>query len=372
VSFSFAAFNSLRQPLLSLAMMGLTSNALALTGAERLLLEQEKRAAELYAKAQRFALRGAPGNAVETLESLVRNYPRSRWSGAAQWEIARLYADNHQDADAFDAAQLLVDHFPDYFEAALDLQFRLAKKVLVRYEDIERHPDALKPKQLVKKTTVSDMLRIIIRNGPHWERVAEAHYLLGVALEKEGKPEEARKQHESFAENHKGHELVDDAAYQIAYIDYKAWKRMRSDAPQAREKAETSLIYFLVRFPESSKAAQANGSLIEIRNAELRELQRLAEFYDKQGKDKAAAIYYLTLVRRFPETMALPGLEERLNAWLEKYPEMAVLPKSPQQLPPAPPEYLAAPPPPDYDPVKNPVMARPQTAMPASSSLDDM
>ncbi len=335
-----------------------SSQLFALTGAERLQMEQERRAAELFAKAQRYALRGAPGNAVETLESLVRNYPRSRWAGAAQWEIAKLYGDNHQNADAFDACQLLIDHFPDYFEAALDMQFRLAKKVLVRYEDLQRHPDALKPKQLLKKETVSEMLRIIIRNGPHWERVAEAQYLLGVALEKEGKTEEARRQHESFAENHKGHELADDAAYQIAYIDYKAWKRMRGDAPQARERAETSLLYFIAKFPDSSKAAQANGSLIEIRSAEMRELQRLAEFYDKQGKDKAAAIYYLTLVRRFPEAMALPGLEERLNGWLQKYPEMAVAPAA--SLPPPPPEYLAAPAPaPEYDPIKYPVLAPP-------------
>lgn len=331
----------------------------ALTGAERLLLEQEKRAAELFSKAQRFALRGAPGNAVETLQSLVKNYPRSRWSGAAQWEIARLYADNHQNADSFEACQLLIEHFPDYFEAALDLQFRLAKKVLARYEDLERHPDAMKPKQLAKKETVSDMLRIIIRNGPHWDRVAEAQYLLGVALEKEGKAEEARLQHESFAENHKGHELADDAAYQIAYIDYKTWKKMRGDAPQARERAETSLLYFLARFPESSKAAQANGSLIEIQNAEMRELQKLAEFYDKQGKDKAAAIYYFTLLRRFPEAVALPGLEERIPGWLEKYPELAATPTP--DLPPAPPEYLTAPEPgkTPYDPIKFPVMARP-------------
>lgn len=320
------------------------------------MLEQEKRAAELFSKAQRYALRAAPGNAVETLQSLVKNYPRSRWSGAAQWEIARLYSDNHQDADAFEACQLLVEHFPDYFEAALDLQFRLAKKVLARYEDIERHPDALKPKQLAKKETVSDMLRIVIRNAPHWERVAQAQYLLGVALEKEGKTEEARKQHETFAENHKGHELADDAAYQIAYIDYKEWKRMRGDAPQARERAETSLLYFLTQFPDSSKAAQANGSLIEIQNAEMRELQRLAEFYDKQGKDKAAAIYYFTLIRRFPDASALPGLEERLAGWLEKYPELA---NAPSEVPLPPPQHLAAPGSQPYDPIKFPVMARP-------------
>ena len=338
-----------------------TKSAMALTGAERLELEQERRASELYSKAQRYALRGAPGNAVEVLQSLVKNYARSRWAGPAQWEMARLYADNHQSADAFEACQLLVEHFPPYFEAALTLQYKLARQLLARYEDMERHPDAQKPRQLAKKDTASEMLRIIIKNGPHFDRVVEAQYLLGVALEKEGKPDQAREQHETFCEQHRHHELADDAAYQMAYIDFKAWKKMMGDAPQARQRAETSLVYFLARFPESDKAAQANGSLIEIQNAEMRELQRMAEFYEKQGREKAAAIYYLSLTSRFPEALALPGLAEKLEAWEEKYPELKAqditqlaVPAAENQ-PPVASETPVMP----YDPIKYPVVARP-------------
>jgi outer membrane protein assembly factor BamD (BamD/ComL family) len=345
--------------LLLLALGQSMPNAHALTGAERLLLEQEKRAAELFTKAQRYALRGAPGNAAETFENLVKNYSRSRWAGPAQWELAKLYADNHEDAAAFDECQLMIDHFPDYFEAALDMQYRLAKKLLSRHEDVLRHPDALKQKNLAKPTTVSQMLRIIIKNGPFYERVAEAQYLLGVALEKEGKVEEARLQHETFAETHKGHELADDAAYQKAYIDFKTWQKMKSDAPQARERAEVSLLYFLAKFPESSKAAQANGSLIEIRNAELRELQGLAEFYEKQGREKSAAVYYLTMLERFPESSALPGIEDKVADWLVKYPDLAgksleiPSPGTPVVQPTKP--AAVAP----LDPIKFPVLARP-------------
>jgi outer membrane protein assembly factor BamD (BamD/ComL family) len=253
----------------------------------------------------------------------------------------------------------MIDHVPDYFEAALDLQFRLAKKLLSRHEDVLRHPDALKQKNLAKPTTVSQMLRIIIKNGPFHQRVVEAQYLLGVALEKEGKIEEARAQHESFAESHKDNELADDAAYQKAYIDFKEWQKMKSDAPQARERAEVSLLYFLAKFPESSKAAQANGSLIEIRNAELRELQGLAEFYEKQGREKSAAVYYLTMLERFPETSALPGIEDKVADWLVKYPELAG--KS-REIPtpgaaaaePAKPRSAAP-----FEPIKFPVLARP-------------
>ncbi|MBL9117569.1 MAG: outer membrane protein assembly factor BamD [Verrucomicrobiaceae bacterium] len=337
-------------PLLSLLA---ASTTYALTGAERLILEQERRAAELFAKAQRYNLRGAPGDAVETLDALVKNYPKSRWAGAAQWEKASLYADNHEHADAFDACQLLIDHFPAYYEAALNLQYDLTKRVLARYEDLARHPDSTKPRSLEKKQTLSEMLRAIIRNGPHYDRVAEAQYLLGVALEKEGKSEEARLQHESFSERHAKHELADDAAYQIAYIDYKAWKRMKGDAPQARRRAEMSLLYFLSRFPESAKAAQANGSLIEIQNAEMRELQRLAEFYENQGREKAAAIYYRSLVQRFPDAIALPGLSEKLAAWTERYPELTPSP----EVAPTEEVGLALPP---YDPIKYPVMAKPE------------
>lgn len=322
----------------------------ALDSAERLKQQHEKRASDLFAKAQRHALRGAVGDAVEKYDLLVKNYPRSPLAGLAQWEIARLFDENQEPESAFDSSQLLIDHFPPFFEKALAMQYKMARKCLAKYDHLLRTPDALKPKDLPRKEQVSEMLRIIIQNAPYHEGVADAQYLLGVALEKEGAPDKAREQHETFAEKFPKHELADDACYQIAYIDWKAWQKMKGQAPQARDRAETNLLWFLARYPGSDKAAQAAAMLYEIIDAQRRELQSLAEYYEKLGKPRAAAIYYRVLVQKYPEMVGQPGLAKKLAGMRQAYPDVFAMRAEPVI------EPVEA-----YDPVRNPILLPPSS-----------
>jgi TolA-binding protein len=242
-----------------------------------LLAEQEKRAEVLYNKAQRLSASADLADALEKYEQIIKHYPRSSWAAKAQWEIARLYDDNHEYAGAFDAYQLLVEHFPGHFEKALEAQFRLALKVIGYYDQLLRKPDAQRPRELPEKEQASSMLRIIIKNGPYAAIAAEAHYYRGVALEKEGKPAEAREQHELVMEKFPEHALADDASYQVGYIEYKSWKKMLSAAPQQRDRADVALRDFLLRYPQSDKAAQARTLLTNVQEGQRKELLELAE-----------------------------------------------------------------------------------------------
>jgi outer membrane protein assembly factor BamD (BamD/ComL family) len=130
---------------------------------------------------------------------------------------------------------------------------------------------------------------------------------LALAQEKAGDKKEAISTHEDFAESYPKHELADDAGYQVAYIAYKEWKAMRGDSPHQREAAAVSLAWFIARFPESDKSAQARSCLVEVRTAEQRELMSLANYYEQRGEGKAAAVYYQQLALKFPELLNTEG-----------------------------------------------------------------
>jgi len=285
--------------------------------------EVEARARLLYDKAMKDALRGNPEEALKRFEAVVKAYPKSSVAVEAQWEVVRLNEFFTDYVAAFDALQLLIDHHPGNFERALRKQFEIALRQLVRYDQLLRLPEAKKPRDLPDKEQVSAMLRIVITNGPYAENVAEASYYLGVALEKEGKIPQAAMQHEDFMERFPNHPLADDSAYQVAYIMYKAWMKMKGSAPANRERAAMSMNGFLARYPDSDKAAQARGCLGEIRHAERTELVSLADFYEKRGDERAAAVYHRELASRFPE-LAPEGspLRERVLALMEKFPEL--------------------------------------------------
>jgi outer membrane protein assembly factor BamD len=314
---------------------------------------QESRASELFNAAQRFSLRGSPGTALEKYQLLMKHHGTSRWAGAAQWEIVKLYKENHEFVDAFDACQLLVDHFPPYFTVAIQQQYEIAQAILAQHARQETTPDAQKPKTLPTPADAASMLRIIAKNAPHHPNVVEAQYLQAIGMERAGKAQAAREEHELFLEQHGTHSLADDAAFQIAYIDLKQWRKMKSAAANLRDKAKTSLVYFLARFPQSDKAAQAYNELLSLREAEKRELMDLGEYYEKQQQPQSAAVYFRDLVRRYPDMAELPGLAEKLAQWAELYPEPK-LDAEPQVAAAVPPLMPA-----DYTPVKYPLLPVP-------------
>lgn len=307
-------------------LMMLALPALAEGPNAALLAEQEKRAEVLFLKAQRLSAAAAVGAAVEKYELIIRHFPRCSWAAKAQWEIARLYDDNHEYSGAFNSYQLLVEHFPGHFQKALEAQFRLALKVLSLYDQMLRKPDALKPRELPDEEQASSMLRIIIKNGPYAAVAVEAQYYYGIALEKEGEAALAREQHELVVEKFPDHPIADDACYQGAYIEYKEWKRMLSAAPKQRDRADLALRDFLIRYPQSDKAAQARSLLTGVVEGQQKELLELAKFYEAQGKEKAAAVYYQALAKRFPE-MFLEGtvLQTKLKALIATHPELQAL-----------------------------------------------
>lgn len=285
--------------------------------------ELESRARRLYDKAMKDTLQGDSDNALSRFEAVVKAYPKTTVAVEAQWEVVRLNEFFSDYVAAFDALQLLIDHYPGNFERALRKQFEIALRQLVRYDQMQRLPDPTRPKDLPAREQVSAMLRIVIENGPYAENVAEASYYLGVALEKESKIPQAAMQHDDFMERFPKHPLADDSAYQVAYILYKAWMKMKGGAPTNRERAEMAMRWFLARYPESDKAAQARGCLDEVRHAERGELLRLSEYYLKRGDERASAVYQRELASRFPE-LAPEGspLRERVMALMEKYPEL--------------------------------------------------
>jgi outer membrane protein assembly factor BamD (BamD/ComL family) len=159
----------------------------------------------------------------------------------------------------------------------------------------------VRPSQKVDPEVLAEMLRVIVKNGPQSEIGIQAHYYLALTLEKAGEKREAIAMHEDFAENFPRHELADDSAYQCAYIAYKDWKTMRGDSPHQREAAAVSLAWFIARFPESDKGAQARACLGEVRLAERRELMSIARYYEGRGNMKAAEVYYQQLATKFPD-----------------------------------------------------------------------
>ena len=267
----------------------------------------------LYSKAQKLASEGDAEEALDRFLTVIKKFPRTEWSALSLWEVYRINIHLEDDESAFEALNRLIVEQPGHFEKAHAAQLQLVERLLGSGKEARRTLEPVRPSQVTPPEVIVEMLKNIIKNGPQSEVGIQAHYYLAIALEKAGEKKEAIAMHEDFTETYPHHELADDAGYQVAYIAYKDWKNMRSNGPHQREGAAISLEWFIARFPESDKVAQARSCLVEVKTAEYRELRSLARYYESKGNDKAAAVYYEQLALKFPDqVVADKALAEKI------------------------------------------------------------
>ncbi|TDU80829.1 outer membrane lipoprotein YfiO [Prosthecobacter fusiformis] len=261
-------------------------------------------AARLLQRGQKALVSGDRKEALERFATVTKKYPASEYSAMALWEMYRIHLSLNEPLEAFGVLETLATRQPGHFTRAQEEQLLLVKRQLGMAKDERRSLEPVKKGDLLLVDDLLGMLAKIILSGPHSEEGIQAHYLLGVALEKADRVEEAQARHEEFVETYPRHELADDAGYQVADIAFKKWKKMRGAvSPKDRERAAVLLTWFLTRFPESDKGAQARAGLAEVLVAEERELRVLAQYYEGQGNEKAAAVYYRQLALKFPKLL---------------------------------------------------------------------
>jgi len=279
--------------------------------------ELENPAERRLQEARRVLEREGPEAAAERLQALARRHPGSDAAAAALWELFRLQEAAGHHRAAFDALDGLVTRQPGHFARAHAQQLLLVRRLLGAGERRTTVADRSRAAPVAADEVVAMLARIVL-NGPHAEAGIQARYLLGLALERAGRADEARAQYEEFTELHAGHELADDAGFQAASIAYQKWRAMQGGSPRDRERAAVLMSWFLNRFPESDKGAQARACQAELQLAEQRELTALARYYEQRGDDRAAAVYYRQLAVKFPG-LAMDGspLRERIAGALE-------------------------------------------------------
>jgi len=274
----------------------------------------------------------AEGEAEEALDrfnTIATRYRRSETCALALWEIYRIQEHLDSPEAAFEALNRLATEQPGHFEKAHAAQLILVRRLLGAGKEARRTLEAPRASQVVEPEVIAAMLSAIIKSGPQSEVGIQARYHLALAQEKAGERKEAQGTYEDFAETYPKHELADDAGYQAACIAYKNWQATRGTGPRQRDAAAVALAWFIARFPESDKAAQARSCLAEVRHAEQRELISLARYYESRDNATAASYYYQQLALKFPEMAAAESpLREKIAKAIEPPELKAALPSA--------------------------------------------
>jgi len=270
-------------------------------------------AAALFDQAQRHVLQGEQDEAIEKLQRAVQKRADSPLAPRAQLQIAQLYASNRQHADAFEAAQEVIDKFPasDLFSDALETQLSVIERVMEDYQRRRSKGDK-NGRGLPKREDAREMLKAMLTNGRYASHGARVHYRLAMAMDEDNEPKEAITEFNALVTNYPTHPLADDAAFQAAFIDYRTARQTNRDRG-ARERARIAFEDFLMRHPESEKVPEARHLLTTLRSWETDKLNESGRFYERAGHVEAARRTYHDALQNEPDAPSSPATEKRLE-----------------------------------------------------------
>jgi outer membrane protein assembly factor BamD len=272
-------------------------------------IEIKKNAQEQFDLAQRYEDRRDWGHAGASYRMVIRRFPRSDIAPAAMFNSARMYEKQGKLEKAFHDYQTIVERYPrsEHFEPALEAEYTIAKAYLdgkrIDVYGVPTMPSMAKAEEMFKK---------IVTNGPFSKIAPLAQYGIGQALEKSGSITSAVTAYQQVVDRYPNSEVGADAMYQIGYVYLQASRATGYDETAA-VRAQEAFEDFLVKYPNSHKAPQAQDNLKTLQGRKSNDAFNIARFYDKQHNYKAAYVYYNEVLQQQPDSQQASRAKTRMD-----------------------------------------------------------
>jgi outer membrane protein assembly factor BamD len=272
-------------------------------------VEIKKNAQDQFDLAQRYEERGDWAHAGASYRMVIRRFPRADIAPAALFNSGRMYEKQGKLEKAFHDYQTIVERYPrsDNFEPALEAEYTIGKAYLdgrrIEVYGVPTIPSMSKAEEMFKK---------IVTNGPFSKIAPLAQYGIGQALEKSGSITSAVTAYQQVVDRYPNSEVAADAMYQIGYVYLQASRATGYDETAA-VRAQEAFEDFLVKFPNSHKAPQAQDNLKTLQGRKSNDAFNIARFYDKQRNYKAAYVYYNEVLQQQPDSQEATRAKTRMD-----------------------------------------------------------
>ena len=272
-------------------------------------VEIKKNAQDQFDLAQRYEERGDWAHAGASYRMVIRRFPRADIAPAALFNSGRMYEKQGKLEKAFHDYQTIVERYPrsENFEPALEAEYTIGKAYLdgrrIEVYGVPTIPSMSKAEEMFKK---------IVTNGPFSKIAPLAQYGIGQALEKSGSITSAVTAYQQVVDRYPNSEVAADAMYQIGYVYLQASRATGYDETAA-VRAQEAFEDFLVKFPNSHKAPQAQDNLKTLQGRKSNDAFNIARFYDKQRNYKAAYVYYNEVLQQQPDSQEATRAKTRMD-----------------------------------------------------------
>ena len=278
-------------------------------------------AADHLAAADELVSSGDSEKAITTYRFIAKTYPKSKEAPEAQFKLAKQLNKKGDFESAFNEYQNLLKKYPQApnFEESVADQINIANEFLkgkkVKFLGIPMVPSMEK---------AEEMYTAILKVSPYSKHAAITQFNLGLALQKQGKAQEAIAAYQKVLDKYPNSAACDSAAYQVGYVYQQLGMTGKSQDLSALKQAQNNYEDFLLQYPNSEKVQQAGENMKKMFSKESADTLRVARFYDFNKDFKASSIYYNDVIRRFPQSEEATAAKSRLDELKALYGEDAL------------------------------------------------
>jgi outer membrane protein assembly factor BamD len=277
--------------------------------------------AQQLAAADDLANSGQVDKAVDTYRFIAKTYPRSNEAPEAMYKVAKQLQKKGDFEAAFDAYQQMLKKHPETpnFEDSVVEQINIANAFLngrkVKFLGIKLTPSMEK---------AEEMYASILKVAPYSKHAAVTQFNLGLAIEKQGRAQEAISAYQKVIDKYPNSSACSSAAYQVGYVYQRLGMTGKSQDLSALKESQNNYQDFLLQYPNSEKVQQAGENMKKMFSREGADTLRIARFYDFSKDYKAASIYYNDVIRRFPQSEYATAAKTRIDELKSLYGEDAL------------------------------------------------
>ncbi|MEX0962039.1 MAG: outer membrane protein assembly factor BamD [Simkaniaceae bacterium] len=252
-------------------------------------------------------------------------YPTSHFAEELSYYLGVGYYNkgDFETADSYFSQYLRAQASPKFFEEAISYKFNIAKQ----FENgAKKHLFGARnmPQWLPAKDEAIRIYDEVITSLPHHEVAAEALFRKAELYAQLSDYKGSVEAYQTLIRRFPKHPLSSESYLGILGVYLKQCQSKFPD-PDYLDLAEINLRKFRRDFPGEPRINQAESTLLAMKEEFADELFQIGRFYEKTKKPDSAAIYYSTIVIRYPETRQAFLSKNRLEVMGREIPEPGMM-----------------------------------------------
>lgn len=246
--------------------------------------------------------------AITEFKKVLRHFPESYEAAEAQFYIGESLEKMDKLYDAYLAYQKVIDKYPfsDKMNTILKREFDIA-------EALSEKKDQVLGLTLTGQYYAINIYRRIIDNAPYGDLASLSQYRIGLVMKDMGRFDEAKTEFEKVASAYPDSQWLEPAKYQIALCASLASRKPDYDQELTQE-AKKRFDEFVNQHPDAELAKDAAEKISTLTDKEAEKDFNTAQFYEKQKAYSSAAMYYESVIKKYPKTIWAQKAFEKIQA----------------------------------------------------------